>query len=34
VLTANIGCMAHLASGTSVPVMHWIEWLDNIVVAD
>ena len=33
VLTANIGCMAHLASGTGIPVMHWIEWVDNILVS-
>jgi glycolate oxidase iron-sulfur subunit len=32
VLTANIGCMAHLAGGTTVPVMHWIEWVDDIIV--
>jgi len=34
VLTANIGCMSHLAAGTSVAVMHWIEWVDKIVVSD
>jgi glycolate oxidase iron-sulfur subunit len=28
ILSANIGCIAHLASGTETPVMHWIEWLD------
>ncbi|MGE5336422.1 MAG: glycolate oxidase subunit GlcF [Gemmatimonadota bacterium] len=28
ILSANIGCIAHLQSGTDVPVMHWIEWLD------
>jgi glycolate oxidase iron-sulfur subunit len=28
ILSANIGCITHLASGTQVPVMHWIEWLD------
>jgi glycolate oxidase iron-sulfur subunit len=28
ILSANIGCIAHLASGTDTPVMHWIEWLD------
>lgn len=25
IVTANIGCLAHLQSGTSVPVRHWIE---------
>jgi glycolate oxidase iron-sulfur subunit len=29
ILSANIGCIAHLASGTDTPVMHWIEWLDR-----
>lgn len=32
ILTANIGCMAHLAGGTRVPVLHWIEWVDKIIV--
>lgn len=25
IATANIGCLAHLASGTTIPVRHWIE---------
>ncbi|MFM1886429.1 MAG: hypothetical protein RL026_1586 [Pseudomonadota bacterium] len=29
ILSANIGCLSHLASGTSTPVQHWIEWLDG-----
>jgi glycolate oxidase iron-sulfur subunit len=29
ILSANIGCIAHLATGTSLPVWHWIEWLDR-----
>ncbi len=28
ILSANVGCIAHLAPATSVPVRHWIEWLD------
>jgi len=28
ILSANIGCIAHLANGAQVPVRHWIEWLD------
>jgi glycolate oxidase iron-sulfur subunit len=28
ILSANIGCITHLQSGTSTRVMHWIEWLD------
>ncbi|HVG05350.1 MAG TPA: glycolate oxidase subunit GlcF [Burkholderiaceae bacterium] len=29
ILSANIGCISHLASGTKTHVMHWIEWLDE-----
>jgi glycolate oxidase iron-sulfur subunit len=29
IATANIGCQMHLASGTSRPVRHWIELLDE-----
>jgi len=29
IATANIGCMTHLQSGTDLPVMHWIELLDE-----
>jgi glycolate oxidase iron-sulfur subunit len=29
IATANIGCLAHLAAGTSLPVLHWIELLDE-----
>ena len=29
IATANIGCQVHLASGTSRPVRHWIELLDE-----
>jgi glycolate oxidase iron-sulfur subunit len=28
ILSANIGCIAHLANGARAPVRHWIEWLD------
>ncbi len=28
ILSANMGCMAHLQSGTDIPVMHWVEWVD------
>ena len=28
ILSANIGCITHLQSGTSTPVQHWVEWLD------
>jgi glycolate oxidase iron-sulfur subunit len=29
IATANIGCQMHLASGTTRPVRHWIELLDE-----
>ena len=29
IVTANIGCQLHLRSDASVPVIHWIELLDN-----
>jgi glycolate oxidase iron-sulfur subunit len=29
IATANIGCLAHLQTGTLRPVRHWIEWLDS-----
>lgn len=29
ILSANVGCIQHLQSGTSTQVMHWIEWLDG-----
>ena len=28
ILSANIGCIQHLQSGTEVPVKHWVEVLD------
>jgi glycolate oxidase iron-sulfur subunit len=30
-LSANIGCIGHLQSGTTTPVRHWIEWLDEAI---
>jgi glycolate oxidase iron-sulfur subunit len=29
IATANIGCLAHLQGGTTTPVRHWIELLDD-----
>jgi glycolate oxidase iron-sulfur subunit len=29
IVSANIGCMTHLQSGTATPVTHWIELLDR-----
>ena len=33
VLSANIGCIAHLQGATDTPVRHWIEWLDESLSA-
>jgi len=31
VVTANIGCLMHLQNGTSLPVSHWIEMVEEIL---
>lgn len=31
ILSANVGCIAHLASAAGVPVRHWIEWADDVL---
>jgi len=31
IATANIGCLAHMASHAEVPVKHWIEYLDALI---
>jgi glycolate oxidase iron-sulfur subunit len=28
IATANIGCLAHLQSGTGLPVRHWVEFIE------
>jgi glycolate oxidase iron-sulfur subunit len=28
-VSANIGCITHLQSGTDTPVTHWIELIDR-----
>jgi glycolate oxidase iron-sulfur subunit len=33
IATANIGCLTHLQSGTSTPVKHWVELLDEALAA-
>ncbi len=33
ILSANIGCIAHLQSATGTPVRHWIEWVDEVLAA-
>jgi glycolate oxidase iron-sulfur subunit len=32
IVTANIGCLTHLQSGADVPVRHWIELIDEVMV--
>jgi len=29
IVTANIGCLTHLQSGSQIPVRHWVELLDE-----
>jgi glycolate oxidase iron-sulfur subunit len=29
IISANIGCIGHLQSGTDTPVKHWVELLDE-----
>ncbi|GAB3657786.1 glycolate oxidase subunit GlcF [Ramlibacter alkalitolerans] len=33
ILSANIGCITHLQSGTELPVRHWVEVLDEALAA-
>ncbi len=33
IVTANIGCLTHLQSGSAVPVKHWVELLDEVLAA-
>jgi len=32
IVSANIGCIQHLQSGTATPVRHWVEVLDDALV--
>ena len=32
IVSANIGCITHLQSGTQTPVKHWVELLDAAIV--
>jgi glycolate oxidase iron-sulfur subunit len=29
IVSANVGCLTHLQSGTDTPVTHWVEFLDR-----
>jgi len=31
IVTANIGCLMHLQSGTGLPVRHWVELIDRLL---
>ena len=33
IVSANIGCITHLQSGTATPVRHWVEVLDEALAA-
>jgi glycolate oxidase iron-sulfur subunit len=33
ILSANVGCIHQLTVGTEIPVQHWIEWLDERLIA-
>ncbi len=33
IVSANIGCITHLQSGTDTPVRHWVELLDEALAA-
>jgi glycolate oxidase iron-sulfur subunit len=32
IATANIGCLMHMATQADVPVMHWIELLEPLIL--
>jgi glycolate oxidase iron-sulfur subunit len=32
IVSANIGCIQHLQTGTSIPVKHWVEMLDEAIL--
>lgn len=34
IVSANIGCITHLQSGTQTPVRHWVELLDAALAAE
>jgi glycolate oxidase iron-sulfur subunit len=31
IVSANVGCISHLQSGTSTPVAHWIELVEHML---
>ena len=34
IVSANIGCITHLQSGTAIPVTHWIELVEHMLAAN
>jgi glycolate oxidase iron-sulfur subunit len=34
IVSANVGCIQHLQSGTDTPVRHWVEALDDALTPD
>ena len=34
ILSANVGCIAHLGAAARIPVRHWIEWVEERLHAD
>ncbi len=34
IVSANVGCIAHLQSGTQTPVTHWIELVEHMLAAE
>jgi glycolate oxidase iron-sulfur subunit len=34
IISANIGCITHLQSGTDTPVKHWIEIVDQALLVN
>lgn len=33
IVSANVGCIVHLQSGTSIPVAHWVELVEHLLYA-
>jgi glycolate oxidase iron-sulfur subunit len=33
IVSANVGCIQHLQNGTTTPVRHWVEVVDEALVA-
>lgn len=31
IVSGNIGCIAHLQSGTQIPVAHWIQLVEHLL---